>query len=317
MLRTLDPTTSHDVDVLALRSSAAHLGRAPGDGVAQARDAPPQGVGPRRMHRLAGFWAPDNGQVVPLRTAFVSEHHATVAWHDGALYVCDLSSRHGTFVNGKRVSPLVPHMLKDGDLLEFAVPSSAAAPGQPPPPGAPRFAVRYPDDAGHGAAATKAHAARRVTKPPHAEAEAALMESITCPLCAEPLADAAGGDCAHAFCHTCVMNTILKSPQGAKCPVCRDPSLGNVRRVLALDETVDRVMERFGTLEQIRRLRLRRHFNALFRQDLASRDATSGPRVELYESRQTDSLHITLSFPRGDVALVNVGLPSLRRFLRG
>lgn len=311
MLRTLDQSASHDVNVMALRHAAAHLGRFTGDG-ARATGARSAATGARRMHRLGGFWSPENGETVRLRTAFVSEQHVVVAWHDGALYACDLSSTHGTYVNRKAISPMVPHVLKDGDLLELSSPSS---PSGPVVPGLPRFLVEYPPADEHAARSTS-RSQKRVAIRPHDEAEKELIESVTCPVCAEVLADAASGNCVHVFCYTCVITTILKSRQGPKCPVCRDPSLGNVRRVLCMDGVVDLVLERFGTPEQIRRLRLRKHLNALFRRDVAIDDAAGAPRVDVYESREANTLNFAMTFPRGDAALLQVGLPTLRRFLK-
>ncbi len=48
----------------------------------------------------------------------VSGTHAEIQWHEDQLYVRDLNSTNGTFLNGKRVEDNTE--LKDGDLLQFA-----------------------------------------------------------------------------------------------------------------------------------------------------------------------------------------------------
>jgi len=49
----------------------------------------------------------------------VSRHHADLFSIDGAVYVEDLGSRNGTFVNGERIAPYVEHRLFDGDWLRL------------------------------------------------------------------------------------------------------------------------------------------------------------------------------------------------------
>lgn len=49
----------------------------------------------------------------------VSRHHADLFCIDGAVYVEDLGSRNGTYVNGERIAPYVEHRLFDGDWLRL------------------------------------------------------------------------------------------------------------------------------------------------------------------------------------------------------
>jgi diguanylate cyclase (GGDEF)-like protein len=50
----------------------------------------------------------------------VSRHHATiVAEPDGVARLTDLGSTNGTFVNGRRLDPLAPHRLRDGDRVRL------------------------------------------------------------------------------------------------------------------------------------------------------------------------------------------------------
>jgi pSer/pThr/pTyr-binding forkhead associated (FHA) protein/NADPH-dependent 2,4-dienoyl-CoA reductase/sulfur reductase-like enzyme len=66
----------------------------------------------------------------------VSGTHAQITEHGGALYVRDLGSRNGTFVNRELVS--VPHALGDGDVIhvgntDLTFRGSALAPAKPEP----------------------------------------------------------------------------------------------------------------------------------------------------------------------------------------
>lgn len=47
----------------------------------------------------------------------VADHHLAILAHDGRLYVRDLGSYHGTFVNGRRVQSAE---LIDGDRVQIA-----------------------------------------------------------------------------------------------------------------------------------------------------------------------------------------------------
>lgn len=56
----------------------------------------------------------------------VSRKHAMFLWQKNELFIRDLNSTHGTFVNGKRIAPTAgevwsdPQILKEGDKLAFA-----------------------------------------------------------------------------------------------------------------------------------------------------------------------------------------------------
>jgi pSer/pThr/pTyr-binding forkhead associated (FHA) protein len=86
---------------------------------------------------------------VPLDDPAVSGIHAQIAEHEGGLYVRDLGSRNGTYVN--RALTSVPHLLRDGDLIHVGdtdltfrasgpqvvpEPAATAAPVAPEPPAA-------------------------------------------------------------------------------------------------------------------------------------------------------------------------------------
>jgi Nif-specific regulatory protein len=53
---------------------------------------------------------------VVLADSKVSRHHATIVRDDAGWVVCDAESRHGTFLNGERVTR---HALRDGDQLQI------------------------------------------------------------------------------------------------------------------------------------------------------------------------------------------------------
>mgnify|MGYP001085235873 CR=1 FL=1 len=50
----------------------------------------------------------------------ISRRHAAIVRRQGAIYVVDLGSMNGTFVNNKRLSPQSAHILADGDRLSLA-----------------------------------------------------------------------------------------------------------------------------------------------------------------------------------------------------
>lgn len=62
--------------------------------------------------------APDNNLV--LRDSRVSRNHARIAHVDGHLVLEDLGSRHGVWVNGKRLAK--PRVLEGSERIEFGVP---------------------------------------------------------------------------------------------------------------------------------------------------------------------------------------------------
>jgi allophanate hydrolase subunit 2 len=49
----------------------------------------------------------------------ISRRHASIRWQDNQLYIIDLGSRNGTYVNGKRVDMHHPFKLHDGDVLHL------------------------------------------------------------------------------------------------------------------------------------------------------------------------------------------------------
>ncbi len=55
-----------------------------------------------------------------LASPAISSTHAELIDRDGELWVCDLKSTNGTFVNGQRLEPGDSHPVKDGDFVQFA-----------------------------------------------------------------------------------------------------------------------------------------------------------------------------------------------------
>ncbi|MGB7337814.1 MAG: FHA domain-containing protein [Phototrophicaceae bacterium] len=49
----------------------------------------------------------------------VSRRHATLNNRNGLLYLTDHNTTNGTYVNGKRIEPEVPHVLTNGDRLQI------------------------------------------------------------------------------------------------------------------------------------------------------------------------------------------------------
>lgn len=50
----------------------------------------------------------------------ISRRHAALVAYRGYVHVVDLDSTNGTFINGERISPSYPYLLKDGDILSIA-----------------------------------------------------------------------------------------------------------------------------------------------------------------------------------------------------
>ena len=48
----------------------------------------------------------------------VSRHHATISWQADQLVIEDVGSANGTFLNGQRLTPYLPHPLQKGDKLQ-------------------------------------------------------------------------------------------------------------------------------------------------------------------------------------------------------
>jgi pSer/pThr/pTyr-binding forkhead associated (FHA) protein len=59
---------------------------------------------------LARFKAAEHG---------ISRIHATLECNEAGVYLMDLGSRNGTFVNGKALAAFDPCYLNDGDMLRF------------------------------------------------------------------------------------------------------------------------------------------------------------------------------------------------------
>ena len=53
----------------------------------------------------------------------ISRRHAEITWDGVRCAVTDLSSRNGTFVNGKRLTPNWPETLRSGDRVSFGTAS--------------------------------------------------------------------------------------------------------------------------------------------------------------------------------------------------
>lgn len=49
----------------------------------------------------------------------VSRRHCKISYREGKCFVEDLGSANGTFLNGKRLAPYLPHVLEDGDELQL------------------------------------------------------------------------------------------------------------------------------------------------------------------------------------------------------
>ena len=73
------------------------------------------GVGSTQLGR-----SPDAGTVLALNEySGVSRIHARLLMRDGALYVSDLESRNGTWINGHRLGSGQLHELRAGDVLNL------------------------------------------------------------------------------------------------------------------------------------------------------------------------------------------------------
>ncbi len=64
--------------------------------------------------------SPDAGTVLELNEySGVSRIHARLLMKEGALFVSDLESRNGTWINGRRLPSGQPHELRAGDVLNL------------------------------------------------------------------------------------------------------------------------------------------------------------------------------------------------------
>ena len=59
---------------------------------------------------LGAFHAYENG---------VSRRHAAIICHGGELFITDLDSSNGTYLNGMRLFPHQPRLLSDGDEIRI------------------------------------------------------------------------------------------------------------------------------------------------------------------------------------------------------
>ncbi len=77
------------------------------------------GSGPWLVGRPSSDVQPDlNAQAWGAR--HVSRRHARLEWRHGGLYIVDLDSTNGTWVNGRRLTPHEPKRLHDGDWVRWA-----------------------------------------------------------------------------------------------------------------------------------------------------------------------------------------------------
>ena len=49
----------------------------------------------------------------------VSRHHARIYQIDNRIFVEDVGSANGTFLNNQRLTPHLPHLLREGDKLQL------------------------------------------------------------------------------------------------------------------------------------------------------------------------------------------------------
>jgi pSer/pThr/pTyr-binding forkhead associated (FHA) protein len=49
----------------------------------------------------------------------VSRRHCRIYEDDGEFFVEDLGSANGTFLDGERLTPYLPHALSDGEVLQL------------------------------------------------------------------------------------------------------------------------------------------------------------------------------------------------------
>jgi pSer/pThr/pTyr-binding forkhead associated (FHA) protein len=55
-----------------------------------------------------------------LETSPISRLHCTITDEEDHFMIRDEDSANGTYLNGERLTPVVPYRLKDGDLIELA-----------------------------------------------------------------------------------------------------------------------------------------------------------------------------------------------------
>lgn len=90
--------------------SGAHQFRLPADALPAVIGRADAGQARRPAVDLAPYGGLERG---------VSRQHARLLWQEGRLMIEDLASTNGTWVNDTRLSPNVPHPLRDGDFLRL------------------------------------------------------------------------------------------------------------------------------------------------------------------------------------------------------
>lgn len=77
----------------------------------------PLSKGKVTLGRASRDYQPD----IPFDSPYVSRRHATIEYKDGVYLLTDLpGSRHGTWINEKRLAPGVPQEIKDRDRIGLA-----------------------------------------------------------------------------------------------------------------------------------------------------------------------------------------------------
>jgi pSer/pThr/pTyr-binding forkhead associated (FHA) protein len=74
-------------------------------------------------------FAQGNSTVMVFRSALVSRLHAVIGFDDFGPYIMDIGtemdgSANGTFVNGKRILPMVPYYISNHDLITLGHPTA-------------------------------------------------------------------------------------------------------------------------------------------------------------------------------------------------
>lgn len=68
---------------------------------------------------LGRYWE-TNQPDIHFSSPFISKKHALISYLDNQFTISDLSSKHGTSVNGRLIIPNHAHALKNGDLISLA-----------------------------------------------------------------------------------------------------------------------------------------------------------------------------------------------------
>lgn len=74
-----------------------------------------------RMGKTTVGRSPEND--LYLDDSQISRHHAEIVWDGARCLITDLNSRNGTFVNGRRLMPHLPELLRPGDRVSFGTAS--------------------------------------------------------------------------------------------------------------------------------------------------------------------------------------------------